>query len=156
MTLMASQIVKRTIRLKAISPIRNEAMANSGNILPGNLVYLLSTGLVDNHSVAGGYAPEKAFAVEDELQGNNIDTLYASGAVVQYEIYRSGDEVLVNLASGNTVNEGDKLESNGNGQVRKVVHSSAGLEANQSVLGIALQALTTSSGVSPRLKMRVL
>ncbi|OQX08805.1 MAG: hypothetical protein BWK76_23115, partial [Desulfobulbaceae bacterium A2] len=62
--------------------IRYEALANAA-LTPGHLLYLLSTGKVAVHATAAGNA-EKMFAVEDDLQGNDIDDAYSSGDLVQY------------------------------------------------------------------------
>ena len=153
-------MAKKTIQLKG-NGIRNEALANTSGILPGHLIELMSTGKIRVHATAGGSAPERAFAVEDELQGGEIDTAYSSGAIVQYNIFNRGDEVYAWLLNGESVVIGDKLESAGNGELRKVVaDTSARTVAVQSIIGIALQAvdMSGSAGVDPtgRIAIRII
>jgi hypothetical protein len=154
-------IVKKSIVLKTFGGvIREEAIANA-ILTPGHLVELLSTGKIQKHGTAGGSAVERAFAVEDELQGKTIRDNYAANSRVQYNIFRSGDNVLAILADGENVVVGDKLESAGAGTLRKVVaDTSAGTIKVQSVIAVALEAvdMSGSSGVDPsgRIAVRII
>lgn len=154
-------MAKKTIALKHYGAVvRAEAIANAA-LTPGHLVELMSTGKVRKHATAGGSAVEKAFAVEDELQGKEIGDAYAINTLVQYDIFRPGDEVYARLANGENVAIGDKLESAGTGELRKVdADTSAGSIAVQSVVGVALEAvdMSGSSAVDPSglIRIRVL
>lgn len=147
-----------TITLKGTG-IRSEALAVAA-ITPGHLVELTSADKIQKHSGAG-LAAERAFAVEDDLQGNDIDDDYSAGAIAQYNIYRPGDEVYALLANGESVAIGDKLESNGDGTLRKVdTDTSAATIEVGSIVGVAKAALdmSGSSLVDPssnRLPVRI-
>ena len=146
----------KTITLKGRG-VRNEAVANE-IITPGMLVELMSTGKVRKHAAAGAYA-EKAFAVEDELQGKEIGDTYAAAALVQYEIFKPGDEVFSLLANGENVAIGDKLDSNGDGQLRKHLKESGTLgEAVPVATALEAVDMSDSSAADPsgRIAIRIL
>jgi len=128
-------------------------------ITPGHLVELTSADKVQKHGTAGGSA-EKAFAVEDDLQGNDINDDYAVNAFVQYNIMRSGDRVYALLANGETAVIGSKLESNGDGTLRVVdADVSAGDIGVGSIVGVAMEAvdMSDSSAADPsgRIPVRI-
>ncbi len=140
--------------------IRYEALANAA-LTPGHLLYLLSTGKVAVHATAAGNA-EKMFAVEDDLQGNDIDDAYSSGDLVQYEIMPRGNEVYALLSNGQSVAIGDPLESAGDGTLRKHVpdiDSASDTETiyAEAIVGYAMEAvdMSGSSGVDPSGRIRV-
>lgn len=130
---------RRSVRVKG-DGVPCEALA-SGSITPGHLVELTSAtqDTVKVHATAAGEA-QRAFAVEDDLQGNDIDDVYSSGANVLYAIFNRGDEVYAILATGQTVTKGDKLESAGNGQLRKLTNGVA--------VAIAKESVTTTAAVA--------
>jgi len=105
-----------TIKLKKYSNVIEEYVAN-GAITPGHLVALGSAGTVAVHAVKGGPV-FPMFALEDELQGNGIDTAYTTATPVQVWIPGRGDVVNAWL-TGATVAAGDKLMSNGDGTLCK-------------------------------------
>lgn len=96
--------------------IRKERPA-AGTITPGMLVEINSSDDVAFHSVAGGNA-RKAFAVEDDLQGNDINDDYLVGVQTQFNVMKSGEEVMALLAVLENVAIGDPLESAGNGHLQ--------------------------------------
>lgn len=136
--------------------IRFEALANAG-ITPGHLVEIMSTGKMRVHATAGGNA-EKAFAVEDDIQGNNIDHAYSADDLVQYEIFRPGDVVLAMLANGQNVAIGDKLESSGTGTLTKYAADSQD-PYEDTIVGVAMEAVNMSDSSladpSGRIKVRI-
>src|SRR5215831_10632106 len=107
----------RTIRLGQPG-VRLEKPAG-GAINPGHLVQLGSNDKFTVHNIAGKRAA-RIWALENELIGKDIDTAYASNDLCQAEHFDSGDWVLAKLAANATaVLEGDKLESAGDGTLRK-------------------------------------
>lgn len=152
-------MARKTIALKGAG-VRSEALANAG-ITPGMLVELLSTGKIQKHGTAGGSGVEKAFALEDELQGKEITDAYTTNTLVQYAIFSPGDVVNALLADGENAAIGSKLESNGDGKLRVVdADTSAGTIKVQSIVGVALEAvdMTGSAGEDPtgRIAVRIL
>lgn len=107
----------RTIVLKG-TPRYEEARA-SGIVKPGYLIKEVSGGTVTFHSTAAGKAARK-FATEDALQGKTVADAYAVGDLVPHVDAKMGDEIAVVLAAGETVVEGQGLESAGNGKLRAV------------------------------------
>lgn len=105
------------IHLKGIASRQEEALAHAA-ITPGDLIALNAAGKVLRHATAGGVA-ERAFALEDALQGRGIGTDYAADDVVTYILAVPGDEVLARIAADETIVKGDKLSSAGNGLLVK-------------------------------------
>ncbi len=141
-----------TIVLKDYTKIRKELVANAA-ITPGMLIERMSTDKARAHASAGQNVTPIMFALEDELQGKTIDDNYAAADRVQCGIFRAGDEVYAILRDGENVSIGDKLESNGDGNLRKHVadaHTdSSGNKEDITVYGnaivaIALEALDLS------------
>ncbi len=149
----------KTIVVKGTG-IRAEAIANAA-ITPGDLVEVMTTGKLRVHAGAGLVAAAH-FAVEDDMQGRAISTDYDADDLVQYETFNSGDEVLANLANGEVVAIGTKVESNGDGQLRAVdTDSSAATIEVGSIIGEAMEALdmSGSSLVDPssnRFRVRII
>jgi hypothetical protein len=135
-----------TVRLKGIGT-RLEAVAG-GTITPGHLIKQNSSGLLVVHATAGGFA-ERIFAVENDLNGKEIDDNYLVNDYVQSEIYRPGDEVLAFVvASGSAIVVGDYLESAGDGSLRKL--------ASGTPLATAIEAVDNSAvGAQSRIKVRI-
>ena len=106
----------KTIKVKKYNDVINERDA-AATITPGMLIELIAAGTVQAHSTAEGNAfPE--VALEDELQGNDIDDNYTVGNKVQCWTMGPGDEGYLILADGETVVIGDWLASNGDGLLR--------------------------------------
>lgn len=126
-----------TIVLKGLGT-RKERQAVAA-ITPGHLVELTSANKVQAHGTAGGFA-QKAFAVEDDLQGNTITDAYATDARVQYNVMLPGDEINALIADGEDISIGDKLVSNGDGTLKAVTSETT----DESTVGIALEAVDMS------------
>lgn len=127
-------------------------------ITPGMLIerYVASsTSKVRPHSTADG-AQSRAFAREQEIIGYGIDHVYAVGDRVEYELVQPGAEVYALVpASAPAIVEGDFLGSVGDGTLKKVTIGAGTLAA--SVVGIALEAVDNSAGVTPaRLRVEVI
>lgn len=154
----------KTIVLKG-SGIRKERMANAA-ITPGHLVEVMSTGKLRAHATLGGNA-QKAFAVENDLVGGTIATVYAQNSMVQYEILRPGDEVNALLADGENVAIGDPLMSAGDGTLKKYTAPTGDLWNDSSndpsklyvnaIVAFALQAvdMSDSSAADPSNRIAV-
>jgi len=138
-------MAKNTIKLKIAMNIQNEAMA-SATVTPGELLEFEAAGTVKPNSVAGGLI-EKAVAIEDEMFNGTIDTTYTTtGNPVQYQIVRSGDEVLLKLDASENISIGEKLTSSTAGHVKTA--------GSDTPIAIALAASNTTSVVN--LPVRIL
>jgi len=93
--------------------IHEEADA-SGVVKPGMLLELTSADVVKAHATEGGYS-ERAFAVEDALQGDTVDDSYADGALVSYHLVEPGAKVQALIKAGEDISIGDRLVSAGDG-----------------------------------------
>jgi hypothetical protein len=117
-----------TISLKRNYNTRNSELPAGVAINPGYLLELYNNSSALNykpHSVAGGKAL-KIFALEQDYIGKDKNTQYAIADTVQAGIFTSGDEVLAKLAASATaITQGDKLESAGDGTLRKCVDITA-------------------------------
>jgi len=132
-----------TIKLKKYQDIIEEYEAAS-TIVPGNLIEITSAGKVQNHSTSGGDAIAM-FALEDELRGKGIEDDYAAGDRVQCWVAQRGEIVYARLADGESVAIGSKLESAGNGCLKKhTPFAHAGSEETtlyaQPIVGEALES----------------
>jgi hypothetical protein len=139
--------------------VREEDVA-SETIKPGHLVEVhTSTGRkLRKHATAKGFA-ERAFAVEDPLQGKTaasgqargIDDAYVATEIVQYNISSPGARVSAWLKAGENVAIGDKLVSAGDGTLQET--SSGDLD----VVAIADEALdlSASGAVATRIDVRI-
>lgn len=137
----------KTISVIADGAIAKEAVANAA-ITPGMLIEKLSNGKVRAHGSAGCDA-QRAFAVEDDLQGKEISEAYSSANVVLYKVFQRGNEVYARLTTSQTINIGDWLESNGDGNLRKHASDSAGvIEYPEGIVGIAMESVVTTSSVA--------
>ena len=148
----------KTIVIKGTG-IRAEALANEA-ITPGKMVELLSTGKVQLNDTTG-MGVEKAFAVEDDLQGNAIDDDYASGGLVQYEMFNAGDEVFAFLADGEAAVIGSRLVPTTGGELAVATGDSSAVVSEAAPIAIAKQALdmSDSSAADPssnRIKVRII
>lgn len=143
---------ERTIVQKGDMLQKEAAAASGSSIYPGDLLMLDSAGAVKEHDTAGGNVKPLKVAIEDGLQGNEVSEVYTAANIVQYVTPKSGDEVLLRLATSQVVAIGDKLESAGSGLVRK--HTPAddssqyeGTQYTDCIVGEALEAVTTTSAI---------
>lgn len=135
---------------------RKEGKA-SGAITPGHLVEFGGANDLQVHSTAASTA-RKAFAVENDLIGNGIDTAYALGDQVQYNVFKSGDEVYALVAAAAAaVTKGAALESAGDGTLCiQTVDAATDNTQRNSVVAYALEAVDNSGGgTAARIKVEV-
>jgi hypothetical protein len=94
---------------------------------PGHLLEFSTTAKkVQKHSVYGGLSM-KAFALEDALQGKNVDTAFASDDVVPYYVPAPFEEINALLAHGTSYARNDFLISGGDGTLVKAATRGAQL-----------------------------
>jgi hypothetical protein len=148
-------VLPKTILLRGRGR-RREAPA-AGSITPGHLLDYNSSGSFVVHATAGG-KPPMIVAVEQVIGptagaltgGSGIDDAYATNDYVQAEQLFSGcDFYGLVAAAAAAITRGDKLESAGNGTVRKLT---TGVP-----IGEALEAVDNSGGgAAARLKVAVI
>jgi len=144
-------MAKNTIKLKKYLDVIIEAPAAAG-ITPGHLVELTSAGAVQANGTAADTSVAKWFALEDELQGKNIDTAYVTGDKVQVWCAVPGEEVYAFLKDGQNVAVGAILESAGDGSLK--AFSAAG-----AAVAVALEAVDLSASANTanaRIKVRII
>lgn len=166
-------MAKKTIKLINHSDSFFERVAAAA-ITPGMLIERTSADKVQAHSGAGQNVVPITFALEDELQGNGIDTAYAAADQVFCWSPARGDVVYAILKDGENVAIGDKLESAGNGYLQKHVADVESFESAEAgsitvypnqIVGEALEALDLSGssgeessgalGYAKRIKIKV-
>lgn len=136
--------------------IRKEAISSAA-ITPGNLVDIASTGLLEKHGTKDGNAI-KAFAFENEHIGGTIDTDWASGDQVIYEIMPAGAEIYALVpANAPAIVIGDYLTSNGDGTLIKATAAPATTQAQRaSIVARAIEAVDNSAvGAISRIQVEV-
>ena len=133
-------------------PIKKEyTLAAASTVYPGMLCLVNSDGNANVHATAGGTAAAM-FALEDENLGGEIGTAYTAANEGLFGMFRKGDEVYALLLEDESVDEGDYVESAGNGYLRKVdTDTSAGTIGVQSVVGRVLVALDLSASATATL-----
>jgi hypothetical protein len=148
-------VVKHSVILKKYSDCIEEFVASAA-ITPGHLVEIMTTGEIRVHSSASGNVLPM-FALENELEGEGIDTAYAHEDPVQVWIPTRGDIVNALLADGQTIVIGDFLESAGNGSLTKYVADSTGIYYHNQIVGQAIEAvdLSGSAGTHPVSGLRI-
>ena len=141
---------RNTITIKG-EPIFGEALA-SGTIKPGHLIERTSAAAdtVIVHQTSGGRAMAM-FAIEDDLQGNDIDDSYLTTVLTQFAIFRAGDEVLGWIANGEDIAKNDDLISAGTGELKESTPDSSGTILEDFVVARAREAcdMSDSSSVDP-------
>ena len=142
-------MAKYTIKLKKYSDNVEELIANAA-ITPGMLVEEMSTGKVRAHAGEGqNLLP--MFALEDELQGRDIDDNYVAADPVQCWIPYRGDIVNAILADGEAVTRGGWLISNGDGFLKAYVAETESsneqsiTEYSQQIVGQSLETIDLSA-----------
>ena len=104
-------------RIVLIGGERLEEGVAASAITPGHLIKQDSDGNLIPHNVAGGNA-EKAFAVEDALQGKTISDAYAADDTVFFTVAQPGDVIYALLADGESADPSEFLTSNGDGTLK--------------------------------------
>lgn len=130
-------------------PVQQELLCDAA-ITPGHLCERTATG-AKVHATAGGSAA-KLFALEDDLQGNEITDAYTAANQGQFGHFRPGDQVYALIADGENIAIGDWLESAGDGTLREVdADASVGDIVPNSVVAYAEEAcdMSGSSGADP-------
>lgn len=146
--------MSNTIRLKGCGRYE-EALANA-ILSPGHLIEILSTGKVRKHATEGGLA-ERAFAIEDALQGKTVADAYAADDRVGYVLAAPGDEINAVVKAGENVAIGDKLISAGDGTLIKTGSASTSV-TDPVVVAVAMEAadLSDTGDVDTLVAVRVL
>lgn len=109
-----SQSLNNTIHLAGAFRLTEHRTKASEAIYPGMLVSIDSSGLIVKHATAGGFG-EKAFALEDALQGKIVTDVYADADLVPVAIEQSGSLVNALLLAGSNYTVGTQLISHGDG-----------------------------------------
>jgi len=118
-----------TIKIKKYSDCVKERTP-AANITPGMLIELTSSGTMQAHSTAGGDA-QKVWALENELEGEDINTAVGTSDKVQCWYTTAGDEIYAILNDGEDIDIGDFLESAGNGNLQEHVTDIESFESNE-------------------------
>ncbi|MCK9281403.1 MAG: hypothetical protein M0P71_12330 [Melioribacteraceae bacterium] len=133
--------------------LQKEALsASATTIYPGDLLEIDSAGAVKEHATAGGNARPVLVAIENGLQGDEVSEVYTAESLVQYIAPKSGDEVLLRLATSQTIAIGDRLESASAGLVQKHTPDGdssqyVGSGYTDPVVAIAMEAVTTTTAI---------
>lgn len=151
-----------TINLQGGPLVRFEAPAD-GAVTPGDLLEIDANATdVSVFSTAGGNA-QPLFALENDLEGEDIDTDYADGDTVQVGHFGSGAVVYAWLdnSSGNA-NKGDPLEAHDDGSL--VVHTPQAVDEGgtatytvnlDAVVGYADEDVSSPASGQVRIRVRI-
>jgi hypothetical protein len=112
-------MAKNTIKLLCFGEdIIKNFVANAA-LKPGHILEQTTADKVKKHATAGGNVAPVMVALENSLEGEDIDDDYAADDQVRCWIPRAGDEGYLWLADGQEVSKHDLLESDGNGRLQK-------------------------------------
>jgi hypothetical protein len=138
-------MARRNIALMGKPYVTEEGVASEA-ITPGMLVKGVTT--IAKQSVAALNHP-RAFALEREELGNDIDTAYASGDVVKVGVFNGGQRVYALIASGQNITADGKLEAAADGTLRALNSGVA--------IARALESVNNAAGPSnARLRVEVI
>lgn len=112
-------------------------------ISPGDLVEVHSLTQTKRHATANANAI-RSWALEREEGGKTILTDYTAADQVKVGLFRTGDKLKANIASGETVTGKEFLSSNGAGALQVVPASAATTEAQRE--GVVAQSAQDSGG----------
>ena len=140
-------------RIHSKGSFRQEEAIAAGTISPGDLIQLDSNGNVVVHNTDGGYA-EKAFAQEDQLQGNTVNDDYVVDSIVTYLLPVQGSEVNALIKAGETIAIGDKLISGADGTL---IEDASAAGTVQEIVAVAVEAnnLSASAAVNTLSAVRI-
>ncbi len=145
-----------TIKLKKYLDVIIERVA-AATITPGMLLELTTGNLVQAHSSLGEEVAPIMFALENELEGEGIDTDYAATDPVQCWIAQRGEEVYALLADNQDIDIGNKLKSYGNGMLCKYVEADSDATGHQaSIVGTALEAVDTTGSLAAGTRIKIM
>jgi hypothetical protein len=128
-----------TVTVKG-DPVRGEDKATAVAILPGHLIEYTAANVVQKHSTPGGVA-EKMFALENELLGKGISDAYDASSLIQWGIFKTGDEVNARVTGSPAI--GAKLSSNGDGTLKRATADSAAMTIEEAPIAVAIEAVTS-------------
>lgn len=146
----------RTVLLKSTNDNFIELEVDeSKTVTPGMVVERVAGGKCQPHTTPDGEA-QKLIAVENYLEGEDVDTEYSAGDRCIVKVAAPGERFAVlhqtdASSSNGMVKEGDKLNSDGNGYLRP--------NATDNIVAVALESNDTtasSSSVNPRFAAEII
>ncbi len=148
---MATNDTPKRVLLKT-SPnsdaFRKEGVAAAA-LIPGMLIDKDAAGEFVAHPTLGAYVMPMICREEDFI-GNDIDNAYGIGDTIQYDVPQRGDEYYMFLAAGEDAQDGDYLQSHGDGAL--MVQTGGGTP-----LARAIEDKDNSAGVARvRIKVEIL
>lgn len=147
-----------SIILKNYLNIFEEYLAG-GTIYPGQFLLMSAADTVVAHNDDAPANQIPMVAVEDALQGRDINDAYVTADPVKVFIPQRGDEVYAILADGENVAVGAFLESNGTGYLQAVTTGKAvamALEALDLSGSSGEESSSTPLGFNKRIKVKIL
>lgn len=127
---------------------RGEAVAESA-ITPGDILEFTATGTVQRRST-GALNSLFMVAIENSMFGDEIDTDYVAGDLVQYAILQAGNEAYCWLADGADVVVGEEIEFSTGGSLTQRASGISIATASEAV------DLTDSANLTDRGRVKVI
>ncbi len=140
-------MASKVIALRGEPIVDEQNSASQADIKPGMLIEI-NAGQWRKHAGAGLNAGPW-FALERDEMGDDIDTPYASGDYVKAGFFSPGMRVNILVPIGQTLAKGDKMESNGDGTLRKLVTDASTDDTQRiSVVGEMAEAVSLTAAVT--------
>ena len=125
-----------------------------GTIYPGMLLERTATAnQVQPHTDDRGRVYGNLVAVEDSLQGNDVNDAYTAANQCFFKSFLPGDEILGYVGIGTSIAIGDQLCSNGAGALEKFTQDSSFGGEEPYVFGTALEACTAIAATVIRVEV---
>lgn len=147
-----------TTKQIGVSTFSSEKMNRNAaeEFYPGQILRINSDGEFIKHDAAGGPVVPFIVAKEDSIQGNGVDVAYTAEEMAAAWVVKTGDLVNVRVKDGENILVGNKVESDGSGNIQNYVEDSfSGEEAvsvkPMNILGVAESAcnMSDSSAADP-------
>lgn len=154
-------MARNTMLLQAVPLTNEDFKAKAAEaILPGHLLDFTgtNTGEVEKHGTAAVNALPM-FALPREEAGEGIVTLvaYGDGEFVKVGYFHTGEKIQARIASGQDLDEGDFLESAGDGTLRVLAASAATAEtARSSIVAVSVASSGGAAGAEQFHSVRIM
>jgi hypothetical protein len=124
-------------------PIRNEELAAAENgIIPGHLIEMIIGTQTARRCTRAGEDVARAFALEREEMGKNMDVAYVLGDQIHEAVCKRGQRVNALIVSGVSIQSGDFVEADGGAAAGCVRLLASGVRIGRARETVAAVALT--------------
>jgi len=152
---MMASSTPSTIKIKSKYEWTQKEKLAAAAVTPGKLLEVTAADKFKHHATAGG-VNQKAFAIENAMIGDDIDTDYSSGNQVHAIYAQPGDEVYAYFLDSTTAANPTKFaQSDGSGNLKTVDTTTPSSTGDRVIVGRFLESVATTA-TATRIKLEVL